>query len=161
MPKGGDLLRNPHVVAEILYRNTRAFADEGVAYIEPQMPVFGFLDRAGVPLAPGAVLAIYRQRMKQADAQATGVVVREYGLSWAELRALGRNSLAFSFLDDATKSRLLTEYERRMDQFAADFQRQGMAALNPVQPLRLGFICRHYGLCNEENDLEGVRHGNG
>ena len=319
----GDLLRNPHVVAEILYRNMRAFADEGVAYIEPQVPVFGFLDRAGAPLAPEAVLAIYRQRMKQADAQATGVVVRmqlsalrfhpqaeqvvrriyqlaaehadivavnlvgredhdrghplrfldtfrdlrrtypgvrlsihagesarpdshvrdtlllgatrighglnliqdpgtllgfrhgpylvevnlisnlllgyvdgfdahpfpeylrtgvpvalstddrgmwdstltdeffvavrEYGLTWAELRALGRNSLAFSFLDDATKARLLTEYERRMDQFAADFQRRGMASLDSVQPLRLGFICRHYGLCNEE----GVRHGNG
>ena len=323
----GDLLRNPHVVAELLYRNMRAFADEGVAYIEPQVPVFGFLDRAGMPLAPEAVLAIYRQRMAKADAQATGVVVRmqlsalrfhpdaeqvvrriyqlasehadivavnlvgredhdrghplrfldtfrdlrrsypgvrlsihagesarpdshvrdtlllgaerighglnliqdpqtlldfrhgpylvevnlisnlllgyvddfaahpfpeylrtgvpvalstddrgmwdstltdeffvavrEYGLTWAELRALGRNSLAFSFLDDATKSRLLAEYERRMDQFAAEFQRQGMAALNPVQPLRLGFICRHYGLCNEAVDKGDVRHGNG
>lgn len=323
----GDLLRNPHVVAEILYRNMRAFADEGVAYIEPQVPVFGFLDRAGAPLAPEAVLAIYRQRMKQADAQATGVVVRmqlsalrfhpqaeqvvrriyqlaaehadivavnlvgredhdrghplrfldtfrdlrrtypgvrlsihagesarpdshvrdtlllgatrighglnliqdaqtllglrhgpylvevnlisnlllgyvdgfdahpfpeylrtgvpvalstddrgmwdstltdeffvavrEYGLTWAELRALGRNSLAFSFLDDATKSRLLTEYARRMDQFAKNFQRRGVAALGDVQPLRRGFICRHYGLCEGDGDKEGVHRGNG
>ena len=323
----GDLLRNPHVVAEILYRNMQAFADEGVAYIEPQVPVFGFLDRAGAPLAPEAVLAIYRQRMAEADAQATGVVVRmqlsalrfrpnaeqvvrriyrlaaehadvvavnlvgredhdrghplrfldtfrdlrrthpgvrlsihagesarpdghvrdtlllgaerighglnliqdagtllglrhgpylvetnlisnlllgyvdsfaahpfpeylrtgvpvalstddrgmwdstltdeffvavrEYGLSWAELRALGRNSLAFSFLDDATKSRLLREYERRMDQFAERFQRRGAASLDAVQPLRRGFICRHYGLCNGNSDRADAGHGNG
>ena len=309
----GDLLRNPHVVAEILYRNMQAFADEGVAYIEPQVPVFGFLDRTGTPLDPEAVLALYRQRLAQADARATGVAVRmqlsalrfhpdaeqvvrriyqlaaehadivavnlvgredhdrghplrfldtfrdlrrtypgvrlsihagesarpdshvrdtlllgaerighglnliqdaptllsfrhgpylvevnlisnlllgyvdgfdahpfpeylrtgvpvalstddrgmwdstltdeffvavrEYGLTWAELRALGRNSLAFSFLDQPSKSRLLAEYERRMDEFATDFQRRGPALLDDVQPLRRGFVCRRYGLC--------------
>ena len=89
------------------------------------------------------------------------VAVREYGLSWAELRTLGRNSLAFSFLDDATKSRLLAEYGRRMDQFAKNFQRRGVAALGDVQPLRRGFICRHYGLCEGDGDKGGVRHGNG
>ena len=323
----GDLLRNPHLVAEILYRNMQAFADEGVAYIEPQVPVFGFLDRNGAPLDPKEVLALYRQHLAQADAQATGVTVRfqlsalrfhpdaeravreiyrlasahadivavnlvgredddrghplrfldtfrdlrrtypgvrlsihagesrrpdshvrdtlllgaarighglnliqdaqtllglrhgpylvevnlisnlllgyvdgfaahpfpeylrtgvpvalstddrgmwdstltdeffvavrEYGLSWAELRTLGRNSLAFSFLDEATKSRLLTEYERRMDQFAKDFQRRGVAALDEVQPLRRGFICRHYGLCEGGGDKESVHRGNG
>jgi len=323
----GDLLRNPHLVAEILYRNMRAFADEGVVYIEPQVPVFGFLDRNGAPLGPEEVLALYRQRLAQADARTAGVTVRfqvsalrfhpdaeqvvrriyrlasehadivavnlvgredhdrghplrfldtfrdlrraypgvrlsihagesvrpdshvrdtlllgaerighglnliqdpqtlldfrhgpylvevnlisnlllgyvhdfaahpfpeylrtgvpvalstddrgmwdstltdeffvavrEYGLSWAELRALGRNSLAFSFLDDATKSRLLAEYGRRMDQFAKNFQRRGVAALGDVQPLRRGFICRHYGLCEGDGDKEGVRHGNG
>ncbi len=323
----GDLLRSPHVVAEMLYRNMRAFADEGVAYIEPQVPVFGFLDRAGAPLAPEGVLAVYRQRMAQADAQATGVTVRmqlsalrfhpqaeqtlrriyrlasehadvvavnlvgredhdrghplrfldtfrdlrrthpgvrlsihagesarpdshvrdtlllgadrighglnliqdaqtlldlrhgphlveinlisnlllgyvdgfdahpfpeylrigvpvalstddrgmwdstltdeffvavrEYNLTWAELRALGRNSLAFSFLDEATKSRLLADYERRMDRFAADFKRRGTASLDQVQPLRRGFVCRHYGLCEGEDSKEGTPHGNG
>ena len=323
----GDLLRNPRVVAEILYRNMQAFADEGVAYIEPQVPVFGFVDRSGAPLGPEEVLAIYRQRLAQADAEATGVTVRfqlsalrfhpdaeqvvrriyplaaehadivavnlvgredhdrghplrfldtfrdlrrtypgvrlsihagesarpdshvrdtlllgaerighglnliqdaetllrlrhgpylvevnlisnlllgyvdgfaahpfpeylrtgvpvalstddrgmwdstltdeffvavrEFGLTWAELRALGRNSLAFSFLDEATKSRLLTDYQRRMDQFAKAFQRRGMASLDDVQPLRRGFICRHYGLCHEGGDQEGTSHGDG
>ena len=323
----GDLLRNPHMVAEVLYRNMQAFADEGVAYIEPQVPVFGFLDRNGAPLGPEEVLALYRQRLAQADAQATGVTVRfqlsalrfhpeaeqvvrriyqlasehadivavnlvgredddrghplrfldtfrdlrrtypgvrlsihagesarpdshvrdtlllgaerighglnliqdaqtllglrhgpylvevnlisnlllgyvdgfaahpfpeylrtgvpvalstddrgmwdstltdeffvavrEYGLSWRELRTLGRNSLAFSFLDEATKSRLLTEYERRMNQFAKDFQRRGVAALDDAQPLRRGFICRHYGLCEGEGDKESIHRGNG
>ena len=323
----GDLLRNPHLVAEVLYRNMQAFADEGVAYIEPQVPVFGFLDRNGAPLGPEEVLALYRQRLAQADAQATGVTVRfqlsalrfhpdaeravreiyrlasahadivavnlvgredddrghplrfldtfrdlrrtypsvrlsihagesarpdshvrdtlllgaerighglnliqdaqtllrlrhgpylvevnlisnlllgyvdgfaahpfpeylrtgvpvalstddrgmwdstltdeffvavrEYGLSWAELRTLGRNSLAFSFLDEATKSRLLTDYERRMDQFAKDFQRRGAALLDDVQPLRRGFICRHYGLCEGDSDKESTNRGNG
>ena len=323
----GDLLRNPHLVSEILYRNMQAFADEGVAYIEPQVPVFGFLDRVGTPLAPEAVLAMYRQRLARADAQSTGVTVRfqlsalrfhadaervvreiyrlasehadivavnlvgredhdrghalrfldtfrdlrrtypgvrlsihagesrrpdshvrdtlllgaarighglnliqdpqtllrfrhgpylvevnlisnlllgyvdgfaahpfpeylrtgvpvalstddrgmwdstltdeffvavrEYGLSWAELRVLGRNSLAFSFLDEAKKSRLLAEYERRMDQFAKDFQRRGEALLDDVQPLRRGFICRHYGLCEGGGDKESVHRGNG
>ena len=314
----GDLLRNPHLVAEVLYRNMQAFADEGVAYIEPQVPVFGFVNRSGAPLGPEEVLALYRQRLARADAEATGVTVRfqlsalrfhadaeqtvrriyqlaseqadivavnlvgredrdgghplrfletfrdlrrtypgvrlsihagesarpdshvrdtlllgaerighglnliqdaqillgfrhgpylvevnlisnlllgyvdgfdahpfpeylrtgvpvalstddrgmwdstltdeffvavrEYGLTWAELRALGRNSLAFSFLDEGTKSRLLSEYERRMDRFAEDFQRRGMALLDDVQPLRRGFVCRHYGLCNGGGD---------
>ena len=312
----GDLLRNPHLVAEVLYRNMRAFADEGVAYIEPQVPLFGFLDRAGEPLSPEEVLALYRKRLAQPDAQATGVAVRlqvsalrfhpdaeqavrriyrlasehpdivavnlvgredhdrghplrfldtfrdlrrthpgvrlsihagessqpdshvrdtlllgaarighgvnliqdaqtllgfrhgpylveinlisnlllgyverfdehpfpeylrtgvpvalstddrgmwdstltdeffvavrEYDLTWAELRALGRNSLAFSFLDEPTKSGLLAGYERRMDQFAKDFQRRGRASHEGVRPLRRGFICRQYGLCERD-----------
>src|SRR6202011_6287022 len=40
------------------------------------------------------------------------VAVREFNLSWEEMVGLGRNSLAHSFLDAATKQRLLTEYAR-------------------------------------------------
>lgn len=72
----GDLTRNPHLVAEALYRNMAAFGAEGVAYIEPQVAVRGLRTAEGEALNPDAVMDIYRQRMAQPDAQTTGVTVR-------------------------------------------------------------------------------------
>ena len=71
-----DLARNPYLVAELLVENMRAFGDEGMAYIEPQMPIFGLRTGAGVPLTPDQALAIYLGRIAQTDAVATNVVVR-------------------------------------------------------------------------------------
>lgn len=72
----GDMTRNPHLMAEALYRNMKAFGEEGVAYIEPQVAVQGLRSAAGETLSPDAVMEVYRQRMARPDAVATGVAVR-------------------------------------------------------------------------------------
>jgi len=77
------------------------------------------------------------------------VAVREFNLSWEEMTQLGRNSLRFSFLDAATKQKLLTEYEKRVQSFALQFQSKGLAALKGVKPVSYSFTCRRYRLCIE------------
>jgi adenosine deaminase CECR1 len=85
------------------------------------------------------------------------VAVKEFNLSWEEMIGLGRNSLVHSFLDAATKQRLLAEYEQRVANFARQFQTQnwqtkdrpakGWQALHDVQPVSYAFTCKHYQLC--------------
>lgn len=75
-PRLGDLGRNPYLVAEVLVENMRAYGEEGVVYIEPQIPIFGFATASGEPLSPDQALGIYTARMAEDDAQATGVEVR-------------------------------------------------------------------------------------
>jgi adenosine deaminase CECR1 len=60
---------------------------------------------------------------------------------------LGRNSLQYSFLDAATKSRLLADYDRRVATFEAKFAGQGWDSLKDVRPETYGFICRRYRIC--------------
>jgi adenosine deaminase CECR1 len=71
-----DVWRNPHVLAEILYRNMQAFGQEGVVYVETQEGGYGQLKPDGSVFTPDETVAIYRQRLKDADARATGVTVR-------------------------------------------------------------------------------------
>jgi adenosine deaminase CECR1 len=60
---------------------------------------------------------------------------------------LGRNSLTHSFLDAATKQRLLTEYDKRVANFARQFQTRGWQGLRDVHPVSYQFTCKHYQLC--------------
>jgi adenosine deaminase len=71
-----ELLHNPHLVAEVLYRNMEAFGREGLLYLETQNPLDGYrkADGSVYPLEEAA--AIFRARLAAADAKATGVVVR-------------------------------------------------------------------------------------
>lgn len=71
-----ELWRNPHVVAEILYRNIEAFGKEGLAYLETQEGVEGQLKADGSSYSEDETVAIYRKRLAAADARATGVTVR-------------------------------------------------------------------------------------
>ncbi len=75
------------------------------------------------------------------------VAVKEFNLSWEEIVKLGHNSLQYSFLDGATKQRLLAEYDRRISVFVQQFQKQGWTSLNTAKPVSYGFLCRHYQLC--------------
>jgi adenosine deaminase CECR1 len=75
------------------------------------------------------------------------VAVREFNLSWSELVQLGRNSLSHAFVDDATKQRLLADYEKRVAAFAERFQREGWASLKGVKPVSYSFTCKRYGVC--------------
>ncbi|MFL6549461.1 MAG: adenosine deaminase, partial [Povalibacter sp.] len=75
------------------------------------------------------------------------VAVHEFNLSWEEMTQLGRNSLKHSFLDPATKQKLLADYEKRVQAFQQQFEKQGWAALKSVKPVSYSFLCTHYQIC--------------
>jgi adenosine deaminase CECR1 len=70
--------------------------------------------------------------------------VKEFNLSWDELTGMGRNSLRFAFVDEATKARLLADYDARLKAFETAFRGQGWKSLESVKPESYGFICRRY-----------------
>jgi adenosine deaminase CECR1 len=74
------------------------------------------------------------------------VAVREFNLSWDELRTLGHNSLAFSFLADSEKRALLERLDERLADFEARIGRRPQATL-AADAVSYGFLCRRYGLC--------------
>jgi adenosine deaminase CECR1 len=73
--------------------------------------------------------------------------VREFNLSWDELVLLGRNSIAHSFVDAATRQKLAGDYEARVAAFAARFRKEGMAGLSKVRPVSYTFACKRWKLC--------------
>jgi len=60
------LLKKPHVLAEIMYRNMKSFSEEGVKYVEFQIP-------------HPRLIPVLRTRLNQQDAVDTGVIVRFQG----------------------------------------------------------------------------------
>jgi adenosine deaminase CECR1 len=72
----GDLYLNPYLAADALVKNMQAFGDEGLIYLESMIGVLGFIDPTGATLDPDAVAEIYRARLQDDDALATGVTVR-------------------------------------------------------------------------------------
>ena len=75
------------------------------------------------------------------------VAATEFNLSWAEIKTLGRNSLAHAFVDEETRERLLAEYNERIARFERQMQRSGVEKLGPMPETR-AFVCGRYGLCN-------------
>jgi len=75
------------------------------------------------------------------------VAVKEFNLSWEEIVKLSRNSLQYSFVDQATKQRLLAAYDKRIAAFETQYQKKGWAALADTKPVSYGFLCRHYQVC--------------
>ena len=74
------------------------------------------------------------------------VAVREFNLSWDELRTLGRNSLAYSFLAEREKQAMLDGFDERMADFEGRIARRPQAALAD-DAVSYGFLCRRYALC--------------
>ena len=73
------LANNPWIQAEILYRNMKAFGEEGVTYLELQVAVRGFLRPDGSVMPPNEPADILRSRLQQKDAIETGVTARFQG----------------------------------------------------------------------------------
>ncbi|WP_308364467.1 MULTISPECIES: adenosine deaminase [unclassified Microbulbifer] len=71
-----ELYKNPYIIAELIYLNMKYFGEEGLLYFEPQVGVHGFLRADGGAFSPDEVAAIYRERIRRADARKTGVTVR-------------------------------------------------------------------------------------
>lgn len=76
------------------------------------------------------------------------VAVKEFDLSWQEIVSLSRNSIRHSFLEEAPRTEMLAELDRRLAAFEATFTSEGLAGVESEAPTRYrGFICRRYDLC--------------
>lgn len=75
------------------------------------------------------------------------VAVREFNLSWDEVKLLSRNSLTYSFVEDDVKQQLLETYEDRISAFEARLAKRGLKALRNKNAPKRRFICTRYGLC--------------
>lgn len=71
-----ELTTNPYIAAELLVRNMKAFAAEGVIYLESQFNVNGFSSPKGEPRTQKESLDILKKRLDQKDAKQTGVSVK-------------------------------------------------------------------------------------
>lgn len=71
-----DLDNNPYLWADMMVRNMQAFGAEGLRYLELQQGGMGYSKPDGSPFTTDEVVGIYRARLADADARATGVTVR-------------------------------------------------------------------------------------
>jgi adenosine deaminase CECR1 len=77
------------------------------------------------------------------------VAVKEFNLSWAEIRQLSENTLKHAFVPEETRQDLLETYRQRMDKFERRVKKQGVAGLNKDESPKRGFICNRYQLCQQ------------
>ena len=75
------------------------------------------------------------------------VAVKEFNLSWDEVKLLSRNSLQYAFVDQDTKAELLETYNSRIKKFEEKLNSHGIDALKNVHSPKRGFICSRYRLC--------------
>jgi adenosine deaminase CECR1 len=75
------------------------------------------------------------------------VAVKEFDLSWQEILKLGRNSIAFSFVEDHIKEELLSDYDDRIGQFVKSFKKNKSRILSGQKIKTRAFICERYTLC--------------
>ncbi len=78
------------------------------------------------------------------------VAVREFNLSWDEIKLLGENSLKYAFLPEKEKQGLLAEYRKRIARFEKRAARGGPGAFDESTAPRRGFLCRQYAFCAQE-----------
>jgi len=81
----GQMNNNPHIVAESIVWNLKAFGAEGLRYLEGQTHVHGMADNDGNFIPPEQFVHFLRQRLARPDVAATGVTLR---LQLAVLRFL-------------------------------------------------------------------------
>ncbi len=75
------------------------------------------------------------------------VGVKEFDLSWAEVKRLSENSLKYAFVDPETREELLDTYRSRIARFESRMARKGISGLKKQDAPKRGFICRHYEIC--------------
>jgi len=75
------------------------------------------------------------------------VAVKEFNLSWAEIKQLSENSLKYAFLPDAEKTDLLDRYRKSIVGFERKLKKMGVAGLSRSPSPKRGFICRRYEIC--------------
>ena len=75
------------------------------------------------------------------------VAVKEFNLSWAEIKRLSENSLKYAFLDEASKAGLLDTYRTNIREFEQRMHLdRGKRVISRDAPRR-GFVCRQYNIC--------------
>ncbi len=75
------------------------------------------------------------------------VAVKEFNLTWDEIKLLSRNSLQHAFVSPAIRLALLEQYNDRVEKFERSMNKNDVANLGPMPETRR-FICSHYELCN-------------
>lgn len=75
------------------------------------------------------------------------VAVKEFNLSWDEIKQLSENSLKYAFVDIETREGLLETYRSRISRFESRVAKKGVSALGSKPALKRGFICRQYEIC--------------
>ncbi|MEL7297045.1 MAG: adenosine deaminase [Pseudomonadota bacterium] len=75
------------------------------------------------------------------------VAVKEYNLSWREVKKLHVNSLTHAFVDEDVKQRLIDRHTQQMQRFEARIQRDGLENPESLPDTRT-FICARYQLCD-------------
>ncbi len=75
------------------------------------------------------------------------VAVKEFNLSWEEIKRLSENSLKYAFLPEDEKERLLGIYRDRIGKFERRMARRGIDGLQKSPSPKRGFICDRYQLC--------------
>ena len=71
-----ELLDNPYLIADILYKNMEAFGKEGMVYLETQLNLDNYVRPDGTRIPTDEIADILRARLAAKDAIATGVTVR-------------------------------------------------------------------------------------
>lgn len=71
-----ELLDNPYLIADILYKNMDAFGKEGMVYLETQLNLDNYVRPDGTRIPTDEIAEILRARLAAKDAVATGVTVR-------------------------------------------------------------------------------------
>ena len=73
-----------------------------------------------------------------------------FSLSWGEIVELGRNSLAYSFVQPDVKAKLIAGYEARVaafeQKYGAGQLADALAKLAEVRPVTYGYANRTWGL---------------
>ena len=77
------------------------------------------------------------------------VAVREFDLSWEEVKILSRNSLQYAFLPAFEKNALLQDFAVRINRYERGIGKDGVTSVGSLPPTRQ-FICDHYEICNRK-----------
>ena len=76
------------------------------------------------------------------------VAVKEFNLSWAEIRELLKNSIQFAFVEASVKRRLLADLETDLKRFERQVRSNADKVINSAEPQYRGFLCRQYKVCS-------------
>jgi adenosine deaminase CECR1 len=74
------------------------------------------------------------------------VAVKEFNLSWDEVKTLSRNSLQYAFVQADEKARLLGDFRESMAKFDASMEKYGLEHVGEM-PVTRQFICDRYEIC--------------
>ena len=77
------------------------------------------------------------------------VAIKEFNLTWEEIKQLSRNSLKFAFVHEKKKTTLIDLYERNIEKFEGqvrEVSNNGWSEKNKSP--RGGFVCSRYRLCD-------------
>ena len=77
------------------------------------------------------------------------VAVREFDLSWEEVKILSRNSLQYAFLPASEKNALLQDFAVRINRYERGIGKDGVTSVGSLPPTRQ-FICDYYEICNRK-----------